>query len=307
MIKFYCQYSYGGFKTFRINGEAHESLNQEVTTANTYEFPKLADLYFNQGGAKILYRYIDRDTLIFVVREIPSLGLDTDNRKISCAVQFIGNASDRALMDKLVIRVLNNLNKFESEFAEMFDLRGGLHFEGDKLAAIVNDCQSECRYEGESKLLQIPNRRGTVILFVPFSENFGTNPTITNKLLSELHLPEETIEPGRSMSYSELKRMQCLLEIHSEEANQNIDKKDTDNSMSDIEQLKLAIVEKEKEIKDKQQECAQLRKALSESIKEQERLKKEHEEWEEKGKKLFFIGCGILGASILINIIQLFK
>lgn len=31
MIRYYCQYSYGGFKTFRIKGEQHEALTQEVT------------------------------------------------------------------------------------------------------------------------------------------------------------------------------------------------------------------------------------------------------------------------------------
>lgn len=306
MIKYYCQYSYGGFKTFRINGEAHETLNQEVTTANTYEFPKLADLYFNQGGAKFIYRYIDRDTLILVVREIPSLGLDTDNRQINCAVQFVGNASDRELMDRLAIRILNNLSKFETEFADMFDLRGGLHFEGDKLAAIVSKCESECDYEGISKLLQVKNRKGTILLFVPFSENFGNNQTVTDKLLNDLHLPEEAIEPDRNMSYSELKRIQCLLEIHSD-SNQDKKKKDTDNNLSEVEKLKRALEEKEKEIVEKQQECAQLRKAIYESTKENDRLKQEHNEWEEKGKKLLLIGCGILGVSLLFNIIHLFK
>ena len=74
MIRYYCQYSYGGFKTFRIKGEQHEALTQEVTAEEKFEFPDLADLYFNHGGAKLLYRYFDDNTIALnVIRTIDRL------------------------------------------------------------------------------------------------------------------------------------------------------------------------------------------------------------------------------------------
>lgn len=211
MIRYYCQYSYGGFKTYRIKGEAHEALTQIVTTENRYGFPELAGMYFDKGGAKILYRMIDANTLALIVREIPGPEKDTDNRPISCAVQFIGDISDRETLDRLTISIANNLHKFENEFADMFDLRGGLHFEGDKLAALVKDCEIECGYDGDSKLLNVRQQKGTVLLFVPFSDNFGRDEKVTAKLLSELQLPEEAFAENKLIKWSELMSIQYMI------------------------------------------------------------------------------------------------
>lgn len=208
MIRYYCQYSYGGFKTFRIEGNAHEELTQVVSAENSYGFPPLADRYFNQGGVKLLYRYLDEKTINLLIKEIPGHGLDTDNRPISCAIQFIGDAEDRENMDRLAISIANKIEKFENDFADMFDLRGGLHFDGDKLAAIVEQCKEPCDYEGDSKLLRIRGRKGTLLFFVPMSENFGADEKVTSKVINELQLPEEVREEDRRMTMIELKKIQ---------------------------------------------------------------------------------------------------
>ena len=265
MIRIYCQYSYGGFKTFRINGEPNELLTQVVTAENSYGFPPLSDLYFNQGGAKMLYRYLDSNTLALIVKEIPGHGLDTDNRPISCAVQFVGDTEDRNVLDRLAIRIANNVEKFEKEFADMFDLRGGLHFEGDKLTAIINECEPECDYEGESRLLRIREQKGTVLLFVPFSENFGRDDKVTTKIISELQLPDETREDDRMIRLSELEKMQYLLKPTAvkEKKNKHVKiEEDTASLKSEIEELR--------------KENNHLRAAASYSNREVDELKEKH-------------------------------
>lgn len=305
MIKYYCQYSYGGFKTFRIKGEAHEALTQEVMAENTYGFPKLADLYFNQGGAKVLYRYLDDNTITLIIREIPGPGLDTDNRQINCAVQFIGDASDREQLDRLAIKLINNLNKFEADFADMFDMRGGLYFEGDKLDVIVKACETQCQYEGESRLLQIQNRQGTILLFVPFSANFGLDPKVTEKILSELQLPAEATEPERLMSLLELKKIQNFIEVKSVEKEIEVEVPQDENG-NDYDVLKEKYEAKERELEEKKQECSHLREVAVKATKENENLKAEYDEWKGKTKLIFMIGGGILGISLLTNIIKFF-
>ena len=306
MIRYYCQYSYGGFKTFRINGEKHEALTQEVKTENTYEFPPLADLYFNQGGAKILYRYLDKNTISLIIREIPGPGLDTDNRKINCAVQFIGDASDRKQLDRLAIRLVNNLKKFETDFADMFDMRGGLFFDGDKLDAIVKDCEAECKYEGDSKLLRVRWREGTVLLFIPFSANFGTDPKVTEKILTELQLPEEATEPERQISLLELKRIQNFIEVKPIEKDNNAKTNQEEEKLNDFETLKIKYEARGKELEEKKQECSQLREAAVRATKENENLKLEHEEQEKMTKLIYKVGGGILAISLLANLIHFF-
>ena len=46
MIKVYCQYSYGGFKTFYIEGLENEPMEKEVIDDTVYDFPEDAYCYF---------------------------------------------------------------------------------------------------------------------------------------------------------------------------------------------------------------------------------------------------------------------
>ncbi len=256
MIRIYCQYSYGGFKTFRINGEANEHLTQVVTAENHYDFPLSANLYFNQGGAKMLYRFLDRRTLSLIVKEIPGHDLDTDNRPVSCAVQFVGDAEDRSNMDRLAIHIANNLKKFEKDFANMFNLHGGLHFDGDKLNALVQQCSQKCIYEGWSELLNITSRIGKVLLFVPFSDRFGIDKQVTKKVIKDLDLPEDVAEDDCVIRYSQLTK--CL--------QYRIEEKTLKEDMSineNIDNVSLAEA-----LKDKEKECSYLRGMLMSSYNE---------------------------------------
>lgn len=305
MIKYYCQFSYGGFKTFRIIGKQHEALTQEVTAEQKYEFPDLADLYFNHGGAKLLYRYLDDNTLALIIREIPGPGRDTDNRQINCAIQFIGEATDRKQLDRLTIKLANNLKKFEADFADMFDMRGGLFFDGDKLDAFVKECKTGCEYEGESRLLQIPNRKGIILFFVPFSANFGTDPKVTEKVLSELQLPVEATDAKRLMSLFELKKIQNFIEVKPVEKESEADNP-LEETSKDYDALKEKYEASKKELEEKKQECSHLREVAVITTKENESLRAEYDEWKGKSKLIFMIGGGILGLSLLTNIIKFF-
>lgn len=309
MIRYYCQYSYGGFKTFRIKGEQHEALTQEVTAEEKFEFPDLADLYFNHGGAKLLYRYFDDNTIALIVREIPGPGRDTDNRQINCAIQFIGDASDRVVLDRLCIKIANDISRFESDFADMFDMRGGLFFEGDKLASLVAECQVECSYEGDSKLLQVRGRKGTIILFVPFSDRFGYDEKTTEKVISELNLSVEATEPDRLLSIRELKKIQNFIEMKplpvKDDAPSESDSVDTGESPT-VDDLKEKLEAKEKELAQKTEECSRLRATAIESTRNLNNVRAEYDEWRQKGKLLLYIGGGILSLSLLSNIINFF-
>lgn len=290
MIRYYCQYSYGGFKTFRINGEPHEALTQIVTEENNYDFPELANVYFNQGGVKILYRYLDKDTLSLLVKEIHGSNLDTDNRSISSAIQFIGDVTDRNTLDRLAIRIANSILKFEKEFADMFDLRGGLHFEGDKLAAIVKECETECNYEGNSKLLNVRQQKGTVLLFVPFSDNFGMDEKVTSKLLSELQLPQDALEVSKLIRLSELMSIQYLVKPIAVKA----EKKTDETNTIDAEKLQAEMAEL-------QEENTRLRKTAANATSELDALKKETEKQDKTLTILGVVLCVLLFILVLAN------
>lgn len=289
MIRIYCQYSYGGFKTFFIEGKAHEELNRIVTADNNYGLTDSAGVYFNRGGVKMLYRYIDSDKIALLIKEIPGHNTDSDGRAISSAVLFIGDLEDRKTMDRMAIRITNNLSKFENDFADMFDLRDGLHFDGDKLSNLITECEKECSYNGASKLLNIRNRKGNILLFVPFSDHFDTDMKVQNKTLTELQLPLEATDSDRHMSILELEKLQYALEEVPLPQAQDTDHLPKSRTKEDLE---LELAEEKKK-----------------SAKRLEDLTQEKEKYaimSDRKNKLIYILAGILGFSLFIHFIKLF-
>lgn len=321
MIKYYCQFSYGGYKVFKINGLPHEELRRIVASDDEGGFPLSADLYFNYGGAKIVYRYLGYNTLDLVISDIPGPELDTDGRPISCAVQFIGDRSDRRTLDNLAIRIANNLEKFEKEFADMFDLWGGLHFEGDKLDAFVKQCENKDLYEKMYKnkkgdeLLQILDRQGEVLLFVPFSDNFPNNTSVKEKLMDQLQLPNDaTIH---FITYSKLANRQYWLnepdcDVETKNKTDMIDKvisivqsingnvlddKTKETLMQNAEQLHSYFHEKENE-------CQRLRSSAVEANKEAESFKQELNNRKNLEKKCLYAIGAVFFVMLLIIIVK---
>lgn len=200
MIRFYCQYSYGGFRTFRINGEADEALKgQEViyddnTKENTLDFPQMGSLYFNYGGVKLLYRVYDNGELAIVLREIPGIEKDTDGRPINCALQIIGQESDKELMDNIALEIVSSLATFQKDFAEEFSLRGGLHYNGEFLTKFVENLRDKTAEVSAPELEDFASRRGPVYLFVPSSIYFMSDRNLQVKVIRDLRLASDSPE-----------------------------------------------------------------------------------------------------------------
>lgn len=190
MIRIYLQYSYGGFKTFFIEGKENESVNMEVTNNKTFGFPADAHCYFQYGGAKMIYRYLGDGSLDLVVREIPSIHKDGDGRDIPCAVQFIGDKSDRQVLNHMAIDIANNICRFHIFFSSLFRVKEGLRIDGDKLRFWIDThnvpfvCETPVR-----QIKNIVNVENGVIFFVPMSKKFGIDDMVTRNVSNELKLP----------------------------------------------------------------------------------------------------------------------
>lgn len=201
MIRIYLQYSYGGFKTFFIEGKEKEAVNMEVTNDTPYDFPQDAHCYFQYGGAKMVYRYLNNGALDLVIREIPSIHKDGDGRSIPCAVQFIGDEEDRLTLDHLATDIVNDIEKFHDFFSLLFRVRDGLRIDGDKLRKWIDE--HNVPFVCDTNVPQIKNIqiiKSDVILFVPLSRNFGVDEFVTNNVSSELNLP-----------FAQMKRDNCII------------------------------------------------------------------------------------------------
>lgn len=216
MIRIYCQYSYGGYKTLHIKGIENESLgyDSEVTLETPHDFPSSAHVFFQFGGSKMVYRKLDNGDLTLVVREIPSDDVDGAGRPICCAVQFICPVEDRQTLNILALRIANNVIGFGNFFAKLFYVRQGLHIEGDKLRTYIDRVDTEVfpREDAPSVFRSFWKKQEGVFLFVPLSENFGKDKDVTNRVCEELKIKKEELK-GSIISLSEL--MACQNQIMS--------------------------------------------------------------------------------------------
>ena len=200
MIRFYCQYSFGGFRTFRIDGKPNENLvEQEVTEKDMLDFPKMGDLYFNYGGAKLLYRMLDNGELAIVLKEIPGIEKDTDGRLINCALEIIASPDDKELMDNITLAIVSNLTSFQKEFVDEFSLRGGLHYNGEFLVNFVDSFRGKTPETSSEILANLSSRQGPVYLLIPSSPLFMTDSHLQAKVIRDLHLGDTPAEQANTI------------------------------------------------------------------------------------------------------------
>lgn len=218
MVRIYCQYSYGGFKNFPIEGKKDELLDKEISNNNAYDFPTDANIFFSYGGIKMVYRQLENGEYTLVIKEIPSAHTDSDGRPIICAVQFIGGREDRLTLDNMAISIANDINSFEVFFKDLFFEREGLRLEGDKLRTYINNFNADYVFSGNSKLLNIPKSNARVLLLVALSSNFGPDKIVTEKVLTELKLEQDT-KKGETviLTYQKLLKQQSELIIRTKE------------------------------------------------------------------------------------------
>lgn len=280
MIQIYTQYSYGGFRIYKIDGVAKELLDsaKEVTTNNFLGYPKDAAIFFDRGKTKVAYRYLPvSDKFVLTVKEMPSLDSDTDGRPINCAVQFIGDKSDRKTIDNIAISICNGLKNFEEFFAGLFYIRSDLHIDGDRLKAYIDSFNGNLHFSGESRLLDVRKKKTGVILFVPISNSFLTNDFVRDKTKKELQFSDGDMKNSIVIPYQELLKQQGRLSINNKQSNPdfNIDKDDIEDNVRPIPVVNNNAVEdntQRSEIAGLKQQITDLQKTLNKAEQEKEEL-----------------------------------
>ena len=310
MIKIYLQYSYGGFKTFFIEGKDNESVNMEVTNDEVHGFPDEAYCYFQYGGAKMVYRYLTNNTLDLVIREIPSIHKDGDGRSIPCAVQFIGDDEDRKTLDYMAIEIANNIEEFHLFFSNLFRVRGGLRIDGGILRSWINKhnvpfiCESPY-----PQILNIPKIKSDVIFFIPMSQKYGLDEIVTHNVSAELKLPFHQMKNNNTiLEYNKLSIIKNKTTIIECKTTTDTTDNDTGEDIKTIEQLKEEIKTKNTEIQKLNKNNEDLFNRLTERNELYNTLKKENASLvatNEKYKK--YVGVSIVAISVLFiyNILNL--
>lgn len=305
MVRIYCQYSYGGFKNFPIEGKKDELLDKEVSNNDTYGFPTDANIFFSYGGIKMVYRQLENGEYTLVIKEIPSAHTDSDGRPIICAVQFIGGEKERPTLDNMAISIANDINSFEAFFKDLFFEQEGLRLEGDKLKAYINSFNTDYVFSGNSKLLNIPKSNVKVFLLVALSSNFGADKIITEKVLNELNLRQDT-KRGETviMTYQQLLNQQGDLIIRAKEEGSGI----TPSNPSNPSVLPTPSTDNDGEIASLKSRCTTLETEQTNLSNQFARLLGQHNnlqhEFVEAKKYIRILAWGF-GLLVLIKLIEL--
>ena len=275
MIQIYTQYSYGGFRIYKIDGVAKELLDsaKEVTRNNFLGYPESAAIFFDRGMTKVAYRYLSgSDKFVLTVKEIPSLDSDSDGRPINCAVQFIGDKSDRKTIDNIAISICNGLKNFEEFFAGLFYIRSGFHIDGDRLKAYIDSFNGDIHFSGESQLLDVRKKKTGVNLFVPLSVSFFTDDFVRCKIKDELQFSDGDMKNSIVILYQELLKQQGRLK---QSPDPNMDKDDIEDNVRPMPVVNNNAVEdntQRSEIAELKQQITDLKKNLNKAEREKEEL-----------------------------------
>lgn len=134
MLTIYAQYSFGGYKIFRLTNESVE----EVTGVNRLGISDSAIQLFSHYGIKMLNSHDAQGQHIFFVNDIPCRELDDVGRNKTCSLIICGtNLNDAKLLRRLAVMIAFELSGFETFFSSLFSITDTLNFDYRKFEELI--------------------------------------------------------------------------------------------------------------------------------------------------------------------------
>lgn len=126
MINLYAQYSFGGYKIFRLT----EGAVEEVTAANRFGIPESAIQLSSHYGIKMLASKDLAGNYILFVNDIPCKEHDDMGRAKTCSMIITATSvSEANMLKRIAVMLAFELDKFEEFFSSLFTLRDTLEFD----------------------------------------------------------------------------------------------------------------------------------------------------------------------------------
>lgn len=186
-MKIYCQYNYGGYSIFPINCLENERL-EALDATKPNDLPSESVRLFNRSGVKLIYEWISNHRLLFSIKYIPAFEIDSTGRHFECGIQWVGEGSEKAVLDALVNKVLGELPEFEQLFAGLFTIQNGLFFKGDTFKDYIIQLPA---LSAENSIYF--DKTDGVLLFIPKFDAFFHDRAIKKKVLEENGIAPESM------------------------------------------------------------------------------------------------------------------
>lgn len=126
MINLYAQYSFSGYKIFRLTEDAAE----EVTASNRLDIPDSAIQLFSHYGIKLLASKDLLSNYILFVNDIPCKEHDDMRRAKTCSmIMTATSVSESNMLKRIAVMLVFELDKFEEFFSSLFTVKDTLEFD----------------------------------------------------------------------------------------------------------------------------------------------------------------------------------
>jgi len=136
MINLYAQYSFGGYKIFKLEKDSVV----EVTGDNRMGIPDPAIKLFSHYGVKLLFAKDLTDCYQLFINDIPCRESDDMGRAKRCSILMCGTSmSDAKILRKIAIMVLFELDQFGQFISSLFEIKDNLLFDYKRFDNFVNE------------------------------------------------------------------------------------------------------------------------------------------------------------------------
>lgn len=177
MINIFAQYSFGGYKIFRLSEESVA----EVTSTNRLGLPDSAIQLFSHYGVKLLAAEDMSGNYILFVNDIPCKDKDDMGRTKTCSLAIIGTSmSDVATIRRLAVMIAFELVQFETFFGDLFSVSESLNFDYQRFDEFVKAVQKEDAVSQDRLRNEMSHRNNPIVIYTTARPESAVSPLYRN-------------------------------------------------------------------------------------------------------------------------------
>lgn len=173
MINTYAQYSYGGYKIFRLENDSVV----EVTGDNRMGIPDSAIKLFSHYGVKLLLAKDTSGIYQLFINDIPCRERDDMGRAKRCSLLMCGTSlADAKVLRTVAIMILFELDQFEKFISSLFEIKDYLQFDYNRFENFVNEIINDESIREDKLRLAIFKKNNPIVAYTTTSSSNALEP-----------------------------------------------------------------------------------------------------------------------------------
>lgn len=173
MMTVYAQYSFGGYKIFRLTANAVE----EVTGQNRLGLPQSAVQLFSHYGIKLLCASDIAGNFLLFVNDMPCKEKDDMGRSKTCSLVIATkDIADLPVMRRIAVMIAFELDAFESFFSSLFAIKETLSFDFCRLKKFLDSISTDTSMSNDRLRFAMVSKDNPIIVYTTTNANAALEP-----------------------------------------------------------------------------------------------------------------------------------